>query len=263
MGDLFKAIGNIFMAIITLGQYKANRVADNVYTGSEDGVRAGYANLRDQYIDQFNQIVSGVSGTETIKTELEYRLEKLNKEEIELQNVVEGIIRAIEEDPENEQAVIDFSDNDKRQAQIDIEQEEIATKIEDITKILEDKQITLNKIKTDIENLKREEEESVSDLALAKLEAQIAQQEIGFDKSINRTGVQAIRESIAKKKATAKTLSRASGADTKKRMQKYKTKSDMSASNDKLQAILAQREAAKQASNASGNMTTPKKEKQI
>ena len=60
MGKLLGAIGRIFMAVITLGQYKANRVADNVYTGSEDGVRAGYTELRDNMIVKFEHVVSGL-----------------------------------------------------------------------------------------------------------------------------------------------------------------------------------------------------------
>jgi hypothetical protein len=252
MNKLFGAIGRIFMAIITLGQYKANRVADNMYTKSEDGVRAGYAELRDQLIEQFEQVVSGVSGIESIKSEKESQLENLNKEEISLQNTLEGIITAVEQNPNDKQAVKDFNRLDARQDAIDIEQEKLIVEIGEMEASLEDKQMMLNKIKDEITDLKREEEESVSDMALASLEAKLAQEEMGLKKSIDRSGVDAIRDSISKKRAIAKTLSRASGADTEKRMQKYKSKGQASQSSAKLQEILAKRAEVKQVASASG-----------
>jgi len=250
MGKLLSAVGRIFMAVITLGQYKANRVADSVYTESEDGVRAGYSELRDQLVGQFEQIISGVAGIENIKAQKENRLEKLNKEEIELQSTLEGIITVIESNPEDIQAVEDFNRLDARQDEIDAEQERLIIEIADIETNLEDKQMMLNKVKDQISDLKREEEESVSDMALATLEANLAREEMGLKKSIDRSGVDAIRDTISKKRATSKTLSRASGADTAKRMERYKTKGQASQSNSKLQEILAQRAASKKAQNS-------------
>jgi hypothetical protein len=247
MGKLLGAIGRIFMAVITLGQYKANRVADNVYTGSEDGVRAGYTELRDNMIGQFEQVVSGLAGIENIKSQKELMLEKLNKEEIEIQQTLEGIINVVEANPDDAQAMEDFNRLDLRQSEIDNEQEILAQEISDLEMKLEDKQVMLNSIKDAITDLKREEEESVSDMALATLEENLAKEEMGLQKSIDRSGVDAIRASISKKKASAKTLSRAAGSDTKQRMDRYKSKGAASQSNAKLQEILAQRAAAKKA----------------
>lgn len=252
MGNFLKAIGRIVMAVITLGQYKANRAADGVYTGSEDGVRAGYTALRDQLVSQFEQVVSGVSGIENIKAQKEARLEALNREEIALQHTLEGIITVVENDPDDLQALEDFNRMDARQAEIDIEQEHLSNEITEMETKLEEKQMMLNKIRDEITDLRREEEESVSDLALATLEEQLAREEMGLKQSIDRNGVDAIRSAIRKKQATAKTMSRASGADTEKRMERYKSKGQAAQSNAKLQEILAQRAAARQAKEASG-----------
>ncbi len=254
MGKLLQSIGRIFMAIITLGQYKANRVADSVYTGSEDGVRAGYTALRDQLISQFEQVVSGVSGIENLKSQKEVRLEALNKEEIALQRTLEGIITVVESNPDDLQALEDFNRMDGRQAEIDIEQERLAAEIVDMEQKLEEKQMMLNKIRDEINDIKREEEEAVSDLALATLEENLAREEMGLKKSIDRSGVDAIRETIRKKQATAKTMSRASGADTEKRMDRYKAQGQAVQSNAKLQEILAQRAAARKAKEAGGDV---------
>jgi len=247
MGKLLGAIGRIFMAIVTLGQYKANRVADNVYTGSEDGVRAGYTELRDNMIGQFEQVVSGLAGIENIKSQKEVLLEKLNKEEIDIQHTLEGIISVVEANPDDAQAMEDFNRLDLRQNEIDTEQESLIAEISDLESKLENKQMMLNRIKDDINDLKREEEESVSDMALATLEERLAKEEMGLQKSMDRSGVDAIRASISKKKAVAKTLSRAAGSDTKQRMDRYKSKGSASQSNAKLQEILAQRAAARKA----------------
>ena len=77
---------------------------------------------------------------------------------------------------------------------------------------------------------------------------------MGLKKSIDRTGVDAIRDAIRKKQATAKTMSRASGADTEKRMERYKSKGAAAQSNAKLQEILAQRAAARQAKEAGADV---------
>ncbi|MBU0632512.1 hypothetical protein KKA17_07695 [bacterium] len=255
MGNFLRAIGRIVMAVITLGQYKANNVADSVYTGSEDGVRAGYTALRDQLIGQFEQVISGVAGIENIKAQKEARLVALNKEEIALQRTLEGIISVVESNPEDMQALEDFNRMDARQHAIDEEQENLATEIADMETKLEDKQMMLNKIKDEINDIKREEEESVSDLALATLEENLAREEMGLKQSINRSGVDAIRNTIRKKQATAKTMSRAAGADTEKRMERYKTQGQATQSNAKLQEILAERAAARKAKEAGGEVS--------
>ena len=124
---------------------------------------------------------------------------------------------------------------------------------------LEDKQMMLNKIKDEIHDLKREEEESVSDIALATLEEKLAREEMGLKQSIDRSGVDAIRETIRKKRATAKTMTRAAGADTSKRMERYKAKGQAAQSNTKLQDILAERAAARQAKEAGGDVSVASK----
>ncbi len=257
MGGFLSALGRIVMAIITLGQYKANKVADKVYTGSEEGVRAGYTELRDHLVEQFNQIVSGVSGIEQVKAQKEAKLNSLNKEEIDLQSTLEGIVSVVENNPNDVQAVNDFNRLDARQAEIDAEQERLGEEIASLEASLEDKQLMLNKIKDEIHDLKQQEEEAVSDLAMATLEERLATQEMGLKKSIDRSGVDAIQEAIREKKARAKTLGRVAGADTQKRMDRYKTQGQASQSNQKLQDILAQRAAVKKAQEASGATMAP------
>jgi hypothetical protein len=263
MDKFFSAIGRIIMSIITLGTYKANAIADSNYTGSESGVRAGFAELRDQLIENYEQVISGVAGMEQLKSGYELRLAKLNEEEAELQKVMEGVISLLEKDPENKEALNDFNTFDARQEEIDKEQDDLSLSLGDVESKLEGKQVLLNGIQDEIAKLRNEEESAVADMALAGLEERLAKESMGLKKSIDRSGVDAIRDTISKKKATVRTLNRASGADTKNRMEKYKAGGEKSQSNAKLQKILAERAAAKKASDVTSGPKNKKKERNI
>lgn len=252
---MFKAIWKIFMNIITLGTYKANNAANDVLSGSPDGIRAAYDLAKNELIDRHENIINAVARIQAQKTKSENELKALSTEEIELQNVLEGIIQAVEANPEDVEAVQDFNSMDKRQQEIDARQEELSKEIEQLEADIKEYKLSLNDIADQISALEKESNRSVADMELAKMREQIEAEKAGLQKSVDMSGVAAIREKLAQKKAKVETLKMSNGSNTEDRMRKYKDKATTAASNTKLNDILSKRASAKNAETAGKGST--------
>lgn len=249
---MFEAIWKIFMNVITLGTYKANNVANDVLTKSPDGIRAAYDEAKNKLIDKHTNIVNAVAKIQMQKTKSEKEMKSLSEEEIQLQNVIEGIILAIEKDPNNQEAIQDYNEMDKRQQEIDARQDELVKSIETNEKDLGEYKLALNKIANEISSLEKEANTAVADMELANMREQIETEKAGLQKTVDMSGVEAVRAKIAEKKAKVDTLKMANGSNVEDRMAKYQTQAEGVASNAKLQDILNQRAAMKNAQKAGG-----------
>lgn len=253
---MFDAIWKFLMNVITLGTYKANNAANDVLTKSADGIRAAFDDAKNKLIQKHENIIGAVAKIQMQKTKSEKELASLNDEETKLQNILEGILQAIEKDPNNLEAIQDFNEMDARQKTIDIRQEELLKEIEAIDKDLSEYKLALNSIANEISKLEKEANMAVADMELANMREQIETEKAGLQKSVDMSGVEAVRNKIAEKKAKVETLKMSNGSDVKDRMSKYETQAKDSISNSKLQDILAERAAMKNAKQAGENKTS-------
>lgn len=247
---MIEAIWKFFMNIVTLGTYKANNAANDVLTKSPDGIRAAYDEAKNKLINKHQNIVNAVAKIQVQKSKAEKELTSLNDDEVKLQNIMEGIIQAIEKDPNNLEAIQDFNEMDLKQKTIDSRQEELSREIDAINKDLGEYKLALNSIANDISKIEKEANMAVADMELATMREQIETEKAGLQKSVDMSGVEAIRNKIAEKKAKVETLKMSNGSDVKERMSKYESQATSSASNSKLQEILEQRQAMKNAQKA-------------
>lgn len=243
----FSTVFKIFLNVITLGTYKADQVANDVLSNSPDGVKAAYQQAKDDLIEKHSVIVNSVAKIQAQKTKTENELSKLGKEEEDLQNVIEGILQALESDPDNAEAMADYNSMDARQTSIDARQEEIGNELATLTADIEEYKLALNGISDRVNSLDKESNSMVADMELAKMREQIETEKAGMTKSIDMSGIENIRNKVAEKKAKVETLKMSNGSDNTDRMNKYKNKAMKGASNSKLADILAAREAAKNA----------------
>lgn len=114
------------------------------------------------------------------KTKSEKEMKSLNDEEVKLQNVVEGIILVIEKNPNDQEAVQDYNEMDKRQQEIDVRQDELLKEIETIEKDLGEYKLALNKIANEINFLEKEANTVVADMELANMREQIETRKAGL-----------------------------------------------------------------------------------
>lgn len=255
---MLSAIWKRILVIITFGTYKINKGTNDMYTNSVDGIRTGYSDARDQLVDQISELIEGVSGIENLKIEKENRLEKLDKEEEEIEESLEGILSVLDNDPENVEVNNDYDTLADRKDDIDSTQDTLTEEIKSLTERLTDYDLQIKKYKDQIHALKQDEEEAVSDHALLKLEEDLLERETGLKKSVDMSGVDAIQEARRKRKAKVSTLRRASGSDTEKRMDKYKSKGRSSKRDEEKKAMLAERAAKKAAEKAGSTESTSK-----
>lgn len=247
---MFEAIWKFFMNVVTLGTYKANNAANDVLTKSPDGIRAAYDEAKNKLINKHQNIVNAVAKIQVQKTKAEKELASLNEEEAKLQNIIEGIILAIEKDPNNTEAVQDFNEMDQRQKTIDSRQEELTREIDAINKDLGEYKLALNNISNEVSKIEKEANMAVADMELATMREQIETEKAGLQKSVDMSGVEAVRNKIAEKKAKVETLRMSNGSDAQDRMSKYETQATSSASSSKLQDILRERAAMRNAQEA-------------
>ncbi len=247
---MFKAIGKYVRAILHVMSFGFIQKANEVYTNSEAGVRTAYTEARDQLIDQVKVLMNGVAGLESLKIEKENILKKLGEEEEEIVDVLEGILSQLEDDPENEELIRDYSTIDGRKDQINAREEVLEHEISDINSQLQDYDLEVKKYQDQVHALRQEEEEAVSDLSLSNIEKDLLERQTGLKKSVDMSAVEAVQKARRDNKAKVSTLRRAAGADTQKRMDKYKASGNASRRSEKLDSILAARKAKKAATEA-------------
>lgn len=247
---LLDAISKFFYNVITLQAFRTNRAADQVFTNSSDGINAGYSQAIDQMRVKVLDLVKGISGLEVLKISKETLLKDLDSEEIRLEGIIEGILAALDTDPENEEAINDFTNQSSRKGEIDQKQEVLTTEIGDLVSRLQDYVLQLKKYKDEIYKLQQESKEAVADHALAAMEKNLLEKENNLIMTADMSGVDAIRQANAQRKAEVNTLRRSSGADTTKRMDKYAAAGSRSKATGELAEILASRKAKDKASEA-------------
>lgn len=248
---IFKFLGNLF----TLGGYKANKAADDVLTNSPDGIRAAFDQATNNLKQRSKNIIDAISLMAVQEAKAKSELKKLDEEEIKLAKSIEGILVALELNPNDLEAVQDYDMADKRQQEIDARQAELLQNMEQFKVEMKEYQLSLNAISGEISKLEKESNVAVADMEIAKMKEEIESQKAGLTTSVDMSGVDAVRNKIAEKKAKVDTLKMANGSNVNERMAKYENLGSTTASNAKLQEVLAQRSAMKNAKVAGGAST--------
>ena len=112
MGRFFSAIRRWFDFFFLRRSEDVRRSADGQFTGSVEGIRAAYAVDRDRLAKDFRGLQEAVAQVLTVVEDKKIRLERLDTEEKDLQNQLNGAIRAAE----SAQAAGDTEAYDKAQA---------------------------------------------------------------------------------------------------------------------------------------------------
>lgn len=253
---ILKFLGNLF----TLGGYKANNAANDVLTNSADGIRAAFDQAKSNLISRHENIVNAVAKIRVQEAKSKTELKNLNIEEEKLQRSIEGILVALEKNPEDAEAIQDYNMADKRQQEIDARQDELVAIIENFKVEIGEYQLALNAVSGEISKLEKESNTAVADMEIAKMKEEIETEKAGLKTSIDMSAVDAVRTKIAEKKAKVDTLKMSNGSDVNERMAKYENLGTSATSNSKLQEVLAQRAAMKNAQKAGGTSTEAKTE---
>ncbi len=184
------------------------------------------------------------------QSQLELKLKELSDEEAELGEAIEGLIQEIEEDPENAELLEDFNRLDARQTAIDSEQESLASNIEALNADKEEYVAVMRDLSEEIRGLEQEAESTVAQMEIVRLRKDVEAERSGLMQSDDMSAVSAVRQKLAQEKAELSVAKEVSGTNMDNRMKRYKNRVKGSASNDKLQKILAERAAANKAKKA-------------
>jgi len=112
MGRFFASIRRWFDFFFLRRSEDVRRSADGQFTGSVEGIRAAYAIDRDRLAKDFRGLQEAVAQVLQVSEDKKIRLERLDAEEKELQNQLNGAIRAAEQ----AQATGDTASYEKAQA---------------------------------------------------------------------------------------------------------------------------------------------------
>ncbi len=258
---MFKAIGKYLSNVFTKTEHEISDKADEVFTSSSAGIKAGFAETRDNLIRNINEITNALSQLKAMIAQKGQQLETLNQEEEDILQALEGIVEVLSENENDQQALEDFTRYDARKHEIDAKQAELETDIERLEGRLSDYMLDLKRLQQEKENLKKEEAETIADTELAKAEIALNQQLAGLETSIDRSPINAIRERTRNLRAKAEITAEIAGTDAQRSMEKYKQLGKSSAAKNKALELARARKAAKSAQEAGQTPGTPQQQK--
>lgn len=244
------------------------RKADQMFTGSVEGIRDGFALYRDDLIDNFNKMTQAVTQAVQAQQMQQDQLAKLN-EQIEDTQVRQSGADLMYDEAEaaNDQAGMARARKDSERFTVELE------KLQQERKALEEQiaqdevnnaelKAQLSAMLSEIENLKGEEAKQVAQFITSNAKISAYETAAGLKSAIDTSPIDAIREANKERAAKAKVLGEVTRATSEGQDDKYRKAAANSNASDAFAKRKAAREAEKAQKEAAKNdpNTTTEKE---
>jgi chromosome segregation ATPase len=253
MGRFFASIRRWFDFFFLRRSEDVRRSADGQFTGSVEGIRAAYAIDRDRLAKDFRGLQEAVAQVLQVSEDKKIRLERLDAEEKELQNQLNGAIRAAEQ----AQATGDTASYEKAQAaytrykarltEIDATQEQLTAEVAGLEKSIQTHMGRLTEFQARLEALPQEEAETVADFVSAKQIIELNNRLMNASDSLKEGPTATVREQVRQMSSQARITEKLAGTDVKLQDQEYATLGKQLEGEDSLEAVLKARKAQRAA----------------
>jgi len=253
MGRFFASIRRWFDFFFLRRSEDVRRSADGQFTGSVEGIRAAYAIDRDRLAKDFRGLQEAVAQVLQVSEDKKIRLERLDAEEKELQNQLNGAIRAAEQ----AQATGDTASYEKAQAaytrykarltEIDATQEQLSAEVAGLEKSIQTHMGRLTEFQARLEALPQEEAETVADFVSAKQIIELNNRLMNASDSLKEGPTATVRDQVRQMSSQARITEKLAGTDVKLQDQEYATLGKQMDGEDSLEAVLRARKAQRDA----------------
>jgi chromosome segregation ATPase len=256
MGRFFAAIRRWFNFFFLRRSEDVRRSADQQFTGSVDGIRAAYAIDRDRLAKDFRGLQEAVAQVLTVVEDKKIRLERLGKEEADLQRQLNGAIRAAEQ----AQAAGDTAAYDKAQAayaryqarltEIDGAEERLTGEITGLDASIQTHMSRLTEFQARLEALPEEEAETVAEYVSAKQIIELNNRLMNASDSLKEGPTATVREQVRQMSSQARITEKLAGTDVHLQDRQYAELGREMEGADSLEAVLRARKAQRDGGDA-------------
>jgi chromosome segregation ATPase len=253
MGRFFAAIRRWFNFFFLRRSEDVRRSADGQFTGSVDGIRAAYAIDRDRMARDFRGRQEAVAQVLTVVEDKKIQLERLDKEEADLQRQLNGAIRAAEQaqasgdTAEYEKAQAAYSRYKARLTEIDANQERLGGDVAGLETSIQSHMSRLTEFQARLDALPAEEAETVADFVSARQIIELNNRLMNASDSLHEGPTATVREQVRQMSSQARITEKLAGTDVRLQDRQYADLGRDLEGQDSLDAILRARRAQRAA----------------
>ncbi|MBN1231947.1 MAG: hypothetical protein JXA60_01150 [Candidatus Coatesbacteria bacterium] len=215
---------------------------DDVVSGSPSAVKATYRAAIHKAKNEYQIMFDAVAQLAAQRERTIAELQKIDGEEIQLKQNLEGALVAAEKDPENIKHKQAGERYIKRLDEINLRQDQLNKDLEVQTSKVEEYKLKLTRFQEEIKNLEREMGESVADFISSQQIVQLENRLQGLGQSVEDEAIVAIREKIAKMKAKAKIASELGHTNVEIQDREYAQMGKEKIASTKFEELLKQRQ---------------------
>lgn len=224
------------------------RAADAQFTGSAQGISDAFDLHHDKLVGQYNALEDSVAQIEVTLEGNRTSLDELNKEETQLIKQSEGALALGESEPDKiEFHRAAYDRFQKRIAEIEAEQAELAEEIANDSKTVDELLLQLSELDAEVQRLPAWKAKEISRFIASKAKIATRDRLRNLQTSIDRGPLDAVLKANRELTAKANVASKVMGTDARLQDKKYEQVGRQSVSNSAFDQLLAARKAEREA----------------
>lgn len=247
---LGRAIWRFFTFYALRKRVGLTKAADEMFTGSVDGIEAAYTLQQDQLVEQYKGLRDAVSQVEMITEQKRQQLEKLNEEEADLITKRDGALTLAEQSAEGSDEYAKHAAAFERfQTRIDeVEQVQarLEQEIEETSQSMKRHLQQLTDLQSEIQRLPQEKAEMVAQHISSTELIQLNDRLQGIQTSLDTGPIDAVRKANAELSAKARISEKLAGTDVAAQDAQYARAGHSESASSKMQEMLAARKAERE-----------------
>lgn len=210
----FRSLLRFIGAIFGQAEGGTERATDMLLTSSPDAIRNQFRKTREDSIRDYNQMRDAVAELCKIRDSKVVEMNELTNSSKQADSMMLGAIESFKKtsDERYKEAYARFAaDKEKFESRLD----ELETEVAQQDKMIESYKGRLMSLQKDIEDLKKEEAETVADIVSSRKINELNDKLQGLSQDAQSKNLEAIREARNKAKSVAKLSNELSGTDQK------------------------------------------------
>lgn len=208
----FNSFWRFLSTIFGLAEGTTERATDKLLTASPDAISSQFRKTREDWIKDYNQMKDAVAELCKIREAKTSEVEKLNKENHDLATKMTGAIETYKKNGD-ERLREAYGRYAAKRESITQRTDELVKEITEQAALIETYKTRLTVLQENIEHLKQEEAETISDIVYSRKVNELNDRLKGLSQDTQTKNIEAIRDARLKAKATAKLSNELNGTN--------------------------------------------------
>ncbi len=208
----FSSLSRFFRSMFGIAEGNIERTTDKIISGSPENIKAQFRKTKEDWTRDYSTMREAVAELIRIREMKMDEVKKLNKESDEVEVKMAGAIELFKKTPD-ERFRSAYGQLAAKNEGIELRIKELMVEIDEQQKTLERYKLRLLELQRQIEDLSKEEAETVADIVSGQKIRELNDRLSGLSMDSQSKNLEAIRSARQKAKAVAKLSTELSGAD--------------------------------------------------